>query len=87
MLIFIKSGHNKYVIPPSHWIKIALRSANLEILVQNVVGACWTYTQLSVVSKERGLIAMDVDKRGERGQFLSMFKTYVTRSWDGKNAV
>ena len=42
---------------------------------------------LSTVSKGQGGIAMDVDIRGERGQILSMFKSYVTRSWDGKNAV
>ena len=67
-------------IPPSNWIKIALLSANLEKLVQNVIRACWTYTQRSTVSKGRGWIAMDMDKRGEHGQVLGMFKTYMTKS-------
>ena len=45
------------------------------------------YTQRSTVSKGLGGIAMDVDNCGERGQFLSMFRTYVTRSWDGVSTV
>ena len=45
------------------------------------------YTQSSTVSKGQGGIAIDVDKRGEHGHVLSMFKTYVMRSWDWPSAV